>query len=156
MRERRAVFVPDREALVAGYSPEAVGFLDRMGFTTTLCLPLGQPRPLGRAGHPPPLLRTPDGRVTLLEDDILLHRDLGPFHRTATPSQAWRTATNGATGTERLTSAGPTVLYTALAGTGARSERRTCGTAGMAPTHGRVVLSGVLPVAFSTHSLLRR
>ncbi|MFB6825635.1 SpoIIE family protein phosphatase [Streptomyces virginiae] len=40
MRERRAVFVPDREALVAGYSPEAVGFFDRMGFTTVLCLPL--------------------------------------------------------------------------------------------------------------------
>lgn len=40
MRERRAVFVPDREALVAGYSPEAVGFSDRMGFTTVLCLPL--------------------------------------------------------------------------------------------------------------------
>ncbi|WP_319311920.1 SpoIIE family protein phosphatase [Streptomyces sp. TX20-6-3] len=35
------------------------------------------------AGHPPPLLRTPDGRVTqLLEHDILLHRSLGPFTRT--------------------------------------------------------------------------
>ncbi|MFJ3727562.1 hypothetical protein ACIPYQ_34030 [Streptomyces sp. NPDC090045] len=40
MRERRAVFVPDREALVAEYSPEAVGFFDRMGFSTVLCLPL--------------------------------------------------------------------------------------------------------------------
>ncbi|MFI1151038.1 SpoIIE family protein phosphatase [Streptomyces sp. NPDC020817] len=40
MRERRPVFVPDREALVADYGPEAVGFFDRMGFTTVLCLPL--------------------------------------------------------------------------------------------------------------------
>ncbi|MEU1402852.1 SpoIIE family protein phosphatase [Streptomyces sp. NPDC005728] len=39
-RERRTVFVPDREALVADYGPEAVGFFDRMGFTTVLCLPL--------------------------------------------------------------------------------------------------------------------
>ncbi|MEU9107706.1 PP2C family protein-serine/threonine phosphatase [Streptomyces xanthophaeus] len=35
------------------------------------------------AGHPPPLLRTPDGHVTqLLEHDVLLHRSLGPFDRT--------------------------------------------------------------------------
>ncbi|MGW6938988.1 PP2C family protein-serine/threonine phosphatase [Streptomyces xanthophaeus] len=35
------------------------------------------------AGHPPPLLRTPDGQVTqLLEHDVLLHRSLGPFDRT--------------------------------------------------------------------------
>ncbi|WP_327739226.1 SpoIIE family protein phosphatase [Streptomyces nojiriensis] len=46
MRERRAVFVPDREALVADYSPEAVGFFDRMGFTTVLCLPLWGSRAL--------------------------------------------------------------------------------------------------------------
>ncbi|MFA7761654.1 SpoIIE family protein phosphatase [Streptomyces sp. NPDC048723] len=46
MREGRAVFVPDREALVAGYSPEAVGFFDRMGFTTVLCLPLWGSRAL--------------------------------------------------------------------------------------------------------------
>ncbi|MFD3471434.1 SpoIIE family protein phosphatase [Streptomyces sp. NPDC058682] len=46
MRERRAVFVPDREALVAEYSPEAVGFFDRMGFTTVLCLPLWGSRAL--------------------------------------------------------------------------------------------------------------
>ncbi|MFJ3725770.1 SpoIIE family protein phosphatase [Streptomyces sp. NPDC090045] len=46
MRERRAVFVPDRDALVAGYSPEAVGFFDRMGFTTVLCLPLWGSRAL--------------------------------------------------------------------------------------------------------------
>ncbi|MEJ8646154.1 SpoIIE family protein phosphatase [Streptomyces sp. MS1.HAVA.3] len=46
MRERRAVFVPDREALVAGYSPEAVGFFDRMGFATVLCLPLWGSRAL--------------------------------------------------------------------------------------------------------------
>ncbi|MFF4391925.1 SpoIIE family protein phosphatase [Streptomyces sp. NPDC001552] len=46
MRERRAVFVPDREALVAEYSPEAVGFFDRMGFTTALCLPLWGSRAL--------------------------------------------------------------------------------------------------------------
>ncbi|MFG2988292.1 GAF domain-containing SpoIIE family protein phosphatase [Streptomyces sp. NPDC048257] len=46
MRERQAVFVPDREALVAGYGPEAVGFFDRMGFTTVLCLPLWGSRAL--------------------------------------------------------------------------------------------------------------
>ncbi|MFF4098752.1 SpoIIE family protein phosphatase [Streptomyces sp. NPDC001903] len=46
MRERRAVFVPDREALVADYGPEAVGFFDRMGFTTVLCLPLWGSRAL--------------------------------------------------------------------------------------------------------------
>ncbi|MFE2145594.1 GAF domain-containing SpoIIE family protein phosphatase [Streptomyces sp. NPDC059456] len=46
MRERRAVFVPDRETLVADYSPEAVGFCDRMGFTTVLCLPLWGSRAL--------------------------------------------------------------------------------------------------------------
>ncbi|MFG2748377.1 GAF domain-containing protein [Streptomyces xanthophaeus] len=40
MRERRAVFVPDREAMVADYGTEAVHFFDRMGFTTVLCLPL--------------------------------------------------------------------------------------------------------------------
>ncbi|MGY3848076.1 SpoIIE family protein phosphatase [Streptomyces hydrogenans] len=35
------------------------------------------------AGHPPPLLRTPDGHVTqLLEHDALLSRSLGPFART--------------------------------------------------------------------------
>ncbi|MFF2127389.1 PP2C family protein-serine/threonine phosphatase [Streptomyces olivochromogenes] len=34
------------------------------------------------AGHPPPLLRTPDAHVALLtEHDILLHQDFGPSHR---------------------------------------------------------------------------
>ncbi|MFD4247615.1 SpoIIE family protein phosphatase [Streptomyces sp. NPDC058525] len=48
MRERRAVLVPDRKALVAEYAPEAVGFFDRMGLSTILCLPLwGRHRPLG-------------------------------------------------------------------------------------------------------------
>ncbi|MFI1446108.1 PP2C family protein-serine/threonine phosphatase [Streptomyces virginiae] len=109
------------------------------------------------AGHPPPLLRTPGGRVALLEEhDILLHRDLGPFHRTATPSQTWRTTTNGSTGTERLTSAGLTVLYTALAGTGCAFGAMNVWAAGMAPTHGLAMLSGVLPAAFSTGSPLRR
>ncbi len=46
MRERRAVFVPDREALVAGYGPEAVDYFDRMGFSTVLCLPLWGSRAL--------------------------------------------------------------------------------------------------------------
>ncbi len=44
--ERRAVFVPDRKAMVADYSPEAVGFFDRMGFTTVFCLPLWGSRAL--------------------------------------------------------------------------------------------------------------
>lgn len=46
MRERRTVFVPDREALVAGYSPEAVGLFDRLGLTTVMCLPLWGSRAL--------------------------------------------------------------------------------------------------------------
>ncbi|WP_329312542.1 SpoIIE family protein phosphatase [Streptomyces sp. NBC_01278] len=40
VRERRTVFVPDRDALVAGYGPDAVAVFDRMGFSTVLCLPL--------------------------------------------------------------------------------------------------------------------
>ncbi|WP_328971767.1 SpoIIE family protein phosphatase [Streptomyces sp. NBC_00239] len=46
MRDGRTVFVPDREALVAGYGPEAVRFFDRMGFTTVMCLPLWGSRSL--------------------------------------------------------------------------------------------------------------
>lgn len=46
LRERRTVLVPDREALVADYSPEAVAFFDHMGFTTLLCLPLWGSRTL--------------------------------------------------------------------------------------------------------------
>ncbi|MFD3539145.1 GAF domain-containing SpoIIE family protein phosphatase [Streptomyces sp. NPDC058662] len=46
LRERRSVFVPDRDALVAGYGPEAVGLFDRMGFSTVLCLPLWGSRDL--------------------------------------------------------------------------------------------------------------
>ncbi len=46
MRERRTVFVADREAMVADYSPEAVGFFDRMGMATVLCLPLWGSRAL--------------------------------------------------------------------------------------------------------------
>ncbi|MGW5851025.1 SpoIIE family protein phosphatase [Streptomyces sp. NPDC055254] len=46
VRERRSVFVPDRDALVAGYGPEAVGLFDRMGFSTVLCLPLWGSRDL--------------------------------------------------------------------------------------------------------------
>ncbi|MFD7233315.1 SpoIIE family protein phosphatase [Streptomyces sp. NPDC059881] len=46
MRERRTVFVPDREALLAEYSPEAVGLFDRMGLTTVMCLPLWGSRAL--------------------------------------------------------------------------------------------------------------
>lgn len=46
LRERRTVFVPDREALIADYSPEAVALFDRMGFTTVLCLPLWGSRAL--------------------------------------------------------------------------------------------------------------
>ncbi|MDH6543790.1 serine phosphatase RsbU (regulator of sigma subunit) [Streptomyces sp. SPB4] len=46
LQERRTVFVPDREALVAEYSPEAVGLFDRMGLTTVMCLPLWGSRAL--------------------------------------------------------------------------------------------------------------
>ncbi|MFG3024450.1 PP2C family protein-serine/threonine phosphatase [Streptomyces sp. NPDC048254] len=45
-RERRTVFVPDRQALVADHSPEAVAVFDRMGFSTVLCLPLWGSRAL--------------------------------------------------------------------------------------------------------------
>ncbi|WP_328787020.1 MFS transporter [Streptomyces avidinii] len=73
---------------------------------------------------------------------------------TATPSRTWRPATTGATGTERLTSAGLTALYTALAGTGCAFGAMNVWAAGMAATHGLAMLSGVLPAAFSTGSLL--
>ncbi|MFE2070432.1 SpoIIE family protein phosphatase [Streptomyces sp. NPDC059467] len=45
-REGRTVFVPDRQALVTDYSPEAVAVFDRMGFATVLCLPLWGSRTL--------------------------------------------------------------------------------------------------------------
>jgi hypothetical protein len=43
---RRPHGVADRQALVAGYSPEAVGVFDHMGFSTVLCLPLWGSRTL--------------------------------------------------------------------------------------------------------------
>ncbi|MFD9244861.1 SpoIIE family protein phosphatase [Streptomyces sp. NPDC059556] len=46
LREGRTVFVPDREALVAAYSPDAVGLFDRLGLTTVMCLPLWGSRAL--------------------------------------------------------------------------------------------------------------
>ncbi|MFE2167772.1 SpoIIE family protein phosphatase [Streptomyces sp. NPDC059447] len=46
LQERRTVFVPDREALVNEYSPEAVRFFDRLGLTTVMCLPLWGSRSL--------------------------------------------------------------------------------------------------------------
>ncbi|WP_374199375.1 PP2C family protein-serine/threonine phosphatase [Streptomyces sp. ISL-44] len=46
LQERRTVFVPDRKALVAEYSPEAVGLFDRLGLTTVMCLPLWGSRAL--------------------------------------------------------------------------------------------------------------
>ncbi|MFF4297300.1 GAF domain-containing SpoIIE family protein phosphatase [Streptomyces vinaceus] len=46
LRERRTVFVADREAMVAGYGTKAVDFFDRMGFITVLCLPLWGSRAL--------------------------------------------------------------------------------------------------------------
>ncbi|MFD7554329.1 SpoIIE family protein phosphatase [Streptomyces sp. NPDC059835] len=46
VQERRTLFVPDREALVAEYSPEAVRLFDRLGLTTVMCLPLWGSRSL--------------------------------------------------------------------------------------------------------------
>ncbi|MEU0127655.1 MULTISPECIES: GAF domain-containing SpoIIE family protein phosphatase [unclassified Streptomyces] len=40
MREQRTVFVPDRDALVAGFSPEAVAGYDSLGLRSALCIPL--------------------------------------------------------------------------------------------------------------------
>ncbi|WP_424922082.1 GAF domain-containing SpoIIE family protein phosphatase [Streptomyces sp. wa53] len=40
MRESRTVFVPDHDALVAGYSPEAVAGYDSLGLRSVLCVPL--------------------------------------------------------------------------------------------------------------------
>ncbi|WP_406146824.1 GAF domain-containing SpoIIE family protein phosphatase [Streptomyces sp. NBC_01012] len=40
VREQRTVFVPDREALVAGFSPEAVAAYDELGLRSVLCVPL--------------------------------------------------------------------------------------------------------------------
>ncbi|MCY0919421.1 MFS transporter [Streptomyces sp. H27-G5] len=73
---------------------------------------------------------------------------------TAAPSQAWRPAADGETGSERLLSAGLTLLFTALAGTGFAFGAMNVWSAGMAATHGLAMLSGVLPAAFSTGSLL--
>lgn len=46
MRERRTVFVADREVLVADYGAEAVRFFDRLGLTTVMCMPLWGSRAL--------------------------------------------------------------------------------------------------------------
>ncbi|MFJ4838173.1 GAF domain-containing SpoIIE family protein phosphatase [Streptomyces sp. NPDC088746] len=40
MREQRTVFVPDHDALVAGFSPEAVAGYDTLGIRSVLCVPL--------------------------------------------------------------------------------------------------------------------
>ncbi|RPK79557.1 Stage II sporulation protein E (SpoIIE) [Streptomyces sp. ADI97-07] len=44
MREQRTVFVPDRDALVAGFSPEAVAGYDSLGLHSALCVPLSRGR----------------------------------------------------------------------------------------------------------------
>ncbi|MFC5169880.1 GAF domain-containing SpoIIE family protein phosphatase [Streptomyces mutomycini] len=40
VREQRTVFVPDHDALVAGFSPEAVAGYDALGLGSVLCVPL--------------------------------------------------------------------------------------------------------------------
>ncbi|MFJ8749555.1 GAF domain-containing SpoIIE family protein phosphatase [Streptomyces sp. NPDC102441] len=44
MREQRTVFVPDHDALVAGFSPEAVAGYDALGLRSALCVPLPRGR----------------------------------------------------------------------------------------------------------------
>ncbi|MFJ8168639.1 GAF domain-containing SpoIIE family protein phosphatase [Streptomyces sp. NPDC094473] len=44
VREQRTVFVPDHDALVAGFSPEAVAGYDALGLRSVLCVPLPRGR----------------------------------------------------------------------------------------------------------------
>uniref|UniRef100_A0AAU3GYY9 SpoIIE family protein phosphatase n=1 Tax=Streptomyces sp. NBC_01401 TaxID=2903854 RepID=A0AAU3GYY9_9ACTN len=44
MREQRTVFVPDHDALVASFSPEAVAAYDELGLRSVLCVPLPRRR----------------------------------------------------------------------------------------------------------------
>ncbi|MFJ8858561.1 GAF domain-containing SpoIIE family protein phosphatase [Streptomyces sp. NPDC102451] len=44
VREQRTVFVPDRDALVADFSPEAVAGYDALGLRSVLCVPLPRGR----------------------------------------------------------------------------------------------------------------
>ncbi|MEU8707702.1 SpoIIE family protein phosphatase [Streptomyces sp. NPDC048565] len=44
VREQRTVFVPDREALTAAFSPEAVAAYDELGLRSVLCVPLPRRR----------------------------------------------------------------------------------------------------------------
>ncbi|MER6518690.1 MFS transporter [Streptomyces sp. NPDC001553] len=73
---------------------------------------------------------------------------------TAAPSRSWRPAADGAAGSGRLMSTGLILLFTALAGTGFAFGAMNVWAAGMAATHGPAMLSGVIPAAFSTGSLL--
>ncbi|MGI5451094.1 MFS transporter [Streptomyces sp. CA-243310] len=73
---------------------------------------------------------------------------------TAAPSQSWRPAADGAAGSGRLMSTGLILLFTALAGTGFAFGAMNVWAAGLAATHGPAMLSGVIPAAFSTGSLL--
>ncbi|MGW6824070.1 MFS transporter [Streptomyces sp. NPDC055005] len=73
---------------------------------------------------------------------------------TAEPSQSWRPAADGAAGSGRLMSTGLILLFTALAGTGFAFGAMNVWAAGMAAIHGPAMLSGVIPAAFSTGSLL--
>ncbi|MFD7783319.1 MFS transporter [Streptomyces nojiriensis] len=72
---------------------------------------------------------------------------------TSAPSQTWRPAA-GVTETGRLMSAGLVLLLTALAGTGFAFGAMNVWAAGMAATHGRAMLCGLLPAVFSTGSFL--
>uniref|UniRef100_A0AAU2K173 MFS transporter n=1 Tax=Streptomyces sp. NBC_00049 TaxID=2903617 RepID=A0AAU2K173_9ACTN len=74
---------------------------------------------------------------------------------TAAPSRTWQPATTGGTvGGGRLASTGLVLLFTALAGTGFALGAMNVWAAGMATTHGMAMLSGMLPAAFSTGSVL--
>ncbi|MEV7443165.1 SpoIIE family protein phosphatase [Streptomyces sp. NPDC091204] len=72
------------------------------------------------AGHPPPLLRTPDGRVTtLVEHDILLYRGLEPFHRTEArrdlpPARRCCSTPTGSSNAAATTSTSPLAQLVAL------------------------------------------
>ncbi|MER5779839.1 MFS transporter [Streptomyces sp. NPDC002039] len=73
---------------------------------------------------------------------------------TAVPSRSWRPTADGAAGRGRLMSAGLILLFTSMAGTGFAFGAMNVWAAGMAATHGPAMLSGVIPAAFSTGSLL--
>ncbi|MFJ9080067.1 MFS transporter [Streptomyces sp. NPDC102278] len=97
------------------------------------------------AAHGPDTALTATAALSLVGTAVVL---------SAEPSRTWRSVAHRAAGNERLTGAGLILLFTALAGTGFTLGAMNVWAAGMAAMHNLTMLSGVLPAAFSTGSLL--